>query len=130
MNLVLQAAGEERSAMNTMLTNPDVLADYVNQFFGMDGPYPTLTAAEAAQVNQYEQIRQFEAEIAAQEQRQVPANFQRPQMAMPARKQSSAANNFWGEFGQMMEQSPESAWQYLAQAPQGALQTKMLVQDI
>ena len=33
-SLLLQAAGEERAAMNLMLTNPDVLADYVNEFFG------------------------------------------------------------------------------------------------
>ena len=31
---MLKAAGEERSAMNLMLTNPDVLADYVNDFYG------------------------------------------------------------------------------------------------
>ena len=27
--------------MAVVLTNPDVLADYVNWFFGADGPYPT-----------------------------------------------------------------------------------------
>ena len=32
--------------MNLMLTNPDVLADYVNDFFGPKGPYPVETAAE------------------------------------------------------------------------------------
>ena len=47
-SLVLEAAGEERAAMNVMLTNPDVLADYVNEFFGPEGPYPTPTAAEQA----------------------------------------------------------------------------------
>ena len=35
--------------MNTMLTNPDVLADYVNEFYGPNGPYPTQTAEEAQQ---------------------------------------------------------------------------------
>ena len=30
----------------------------------------------------------------------------------------------------MMDNNPEQAWQYLAQAPQGALSAKMLVQDI
>ena len=41
--LLLEAAGEERAAMNLMLTDPDVLADYVNDFYGPEGPYPTLT---------------------------------------------------------------------------------------
>ena len=131
MNLMLEAAGEERQAMNTMLTNPDVLADYVNEFFGENGPYPTLTAEEAAVAQQEADRAQFEAEIAAQEQRQVPTNFQRPQMEMPARTQEAqTANNFWGDFSQLMDQNPENAWQYLAQAPQGALQTKMLIQDL
>ena len=48
MTLMLQAAGEERTAMNLMLTDPDVLADYVNDFFGPQGPYPTETTEETA----------------------------------------------------------------------------------
>jgi hypothetical protein len=34
LNTMLGAAGEERAAMNVMLTDPDVLADYVNEFYG------------------------------------------------------------------------------------------------
>ena len=67
-NLMLEAAGEERAAMNLMLTDPDVLADYVNDFFGPEGPYPTETPEETAQREQYEARAQFEAEIQAQEQ--------------------------------------------------------------
>ena len=131
MDLLLNAAGEERAAMNIMLTDPDVLADYVNEFFGANGPYPTETPEEAAGREQAEARAQFEAEIAAQQQNQVPPNFQRPEMEMPQRGQSrSASQNFWGDFSQMMDQSPELAWQYLAQAPQGALQSKMLIQEV
>ena len=127
----LEAAAEERGAMNIMLTNPDVLADYVNDFFGPNGPYPTETPSETADRQAYEARAQFEAEIEAQEQGQVPASFQRPQMDMPTPgRQSAVANDFWGGFSQMMDQNPEAAWQYLSQAPQGALSAKMLVQDI
>ena len=130
-SLMLEAAGEERSAMNLMLTNPDVLADYVNDFFGPNGPYPTETAAETAERQQYEARAQFEAEIQAQEQGQVPQSFQRPQMDMPTPgRQANVAGDFWGGFSQMMDQNPENAWQYLAQAPQGSLASKMLVQDV
>ena len=130
-SLMLEAAAEERGAMNLMLTNPDVLADYVNDFFGPNGPYPTETAAETAERQQWEARAQFEAEIEAQEMGQVPASFQRPQMDMPTPgRQANAANDFWGGFSQMMDQNPEAAWQYLAQAPQGALAAKMLVQDV
>jgi hypothetical protein len=129
-SLLLEAAGEERAAMNLMLTDPDVLADYVNDFYGPQGPYPTETEQEAYQRQQYEARAQFEQEILAQEQGQVPQNFQRPEMAMPTPgRQVNPANDFWGGFGQMMDNNPENAWKYLAQAPQGALQAKMLVQE-
>jgi hypothetical protein len=48
LNTMLGAAGEERAAMNLMLTDPDILADYVNDFYGPNGPYPTETQEEAA----------------------------------------------------------------------------------
>ena len=66
--LMLQAAGEERGAMNLMLTDPDVLADYVNDFFGPEGPYPTLTDAEQYELANAQARAQFEQEIIAQEQ--------------------------------------------------------------
>lgn len=130
MNVMLDAASEERSAMNIMLTDPDILADYVNGFFGMDGPYPTLTDAEAAQVQEYQARQQFEAEIQHQEERGVPTNFQRPQMDMPTPGRAQAPQRtFWGDFSQMMDNNPEQAWQFLSGAPQQAFQSKMLVQD-
>ena len=131
LNTMLGAAGEERAAMNLMLTDPDILADYVNDFYGVNGPYPTETQEEAAARVNYEQRAQFEAEIEAQARNDVPPNFQRPQMEMPERgvNQNPAAG-FWGDFSQMMDQNPEQAWQYLAQAPQGALQSKMMIQDL
>ena len=129
-SLMLEAAGEERAAMNLMLTDPDVLADYVNDFYGPEGPYPTPTAEEEYQMQQYAAREQFENEIRAQEQNNVPQNFQRPEMEMPTPgRQVNQANDFWGGFGQMMDNNPENAWKYLAQAPQGALQAKMLVQE-
>ena len=117
--------------MNVMLTDPDVLADYVNEFFGPKGPYPTETPQEEAARKQQEARQQFEAEIKAQERAtQVPASFQRPQMDMPTPgRQENVAGDFWGGFSQLMDNNPEQAWQYLSQAPQGALQAKLLVQD-
>lgn len=130
MNTMLDAASEERAAMNIMLTDPDVLADYVNGFFGPEGPYPTETAEETAVREQAEARAQFEQEIIAQEQRGVPQSFERPQMDMPTPgRQESGAGSFWGDFSSMMDNNPENAWQYLAQAGPQAFQSKMLVQD-
>ena len=115
-----------------MLTDPDVLADYVNEFFGPNGPYPTETPDEtrAREIEQHN--NRLAAEINNYENNyQVPANFQRPVMDMPTPGRSAqAAGNFWGGFGQLMDNNPENAWKYLAAAPEGALQTKMLVQDL
>ena len=131
MSHMLEAAGEEHAATNLILTNPDVLADYVNEFFGPTGPYPTETPQETATREQAEARAQFEAEIQAQEQNVVPRQFQRPEMDMPTPgRQASQAGDFWGNFSEMMDSSPENAWKYLSQAPQGALQAKALVQDL
>ena len=130
MNLVLDAASEERAAMNILLTDPDILADYVNGFYGPNGPYPTETAEETAQRQDYEARAQFEAELAHQEARAVPQNFQRPQMDMPTPgRAESQGRSFWGDFSSMMDNNPEQAWQFLSGAPQQAFQQKMLVQD-
>ena len=131
MNLMLNAAGEERAAMNVMLTDPDILADYVNEFFGPEGPYPTMTSEEEAAYNQQVAVQQFEAELQDQETRQVPVNFQRPQMEMPTpgAAQGGEAVNFWQNFSEIMDRNPEDAWKHLSAAPNGAFQVKALVQD-
>lgn len=130
MNLMLDAASEERAAMNTMLTDPDVLADYVTGFYGPNGPYPTETAEETAIREDWEARQQFEYEIAQQEQRAVPPNFQRPEMNMPTPGRAQAPQrSFWGDFSSMMDNNPEQAWQFLSGAPAQAFQSKMLVQD-
>ena len=117
--------------MNLMLTNPDVLADYVNEFFGPNGPYPTMTDEEKREAAMADKRAQYEQEMAAYERNAVPPSFQRPQMEMPTPNAAAqAAGNFWGGFAGIMDTKPEDAWKYLAQAPQGALQTKMLVQDL
>ena len=132
MHLMLDAAGEERAAMNIMLTDPDVLADYVNDFFGPNGPYPTETNEERYYREALEQETAMEQELYDYEHNyQVPASFQRPQMDMPVPGQqaSQAATNFWGDFNQLMDSNPEDAWKYLSAAPGAAFQSKMLVQD-
>ena len=130
MGLMLEAAGEERTAMNIMLTDPDVLADYVNEFYGPNGPYPTPTQEELQQMQQMEAQQQFADEISYQEQANVPQNFQRPAQDFPTPNRSAnPANNFWNGFSSMMDNNPEDAWKYLAQAPGAAFQQKMLVQD-
>ena len=130
-SLLLEAAGEERAAMNLMLTDPDILADYVNDFYGPYGPYPTPTEQELAEMQQAEAAEQFATEIYQQETNTVPQNFQRPQQDMPARNvASSGAQQFWGSFSELMDNRPEDAWKVLSQADPRAFQQKLLVQDL
>ena len=109
-SLMLEAAGEERAAMNLMLTNPDVLADYVNDFFGPNGPYPTETPSETAAREQYEARAQFEAEIRGSGTRTMSLSLSSAlkwiclhQVVKP-----TLAGDFWGGFAQMMDQNPEN----------------------
>lgn len=118
---VIGAAAEDNAAYHTLLSNPDLLANYVNEFFGPNGPYPTETMAD-----------RLAAEVAANEQRYTAAPaFQRPQLDMPAPSvQASNGDDFWGTFSALMDQNPAAASQFLAQAatPE-ALRSKILVSE-
>ena len=131
-NAMLEAASKERTAMNVMLTNPDVLADYVNDFFGPNGPYPTPTKEEQAAHRNEAKRWGMEQEMKQLETRgNVPKAFQRPMQEMPRRsKQANQTQSFWNGFGQMMDNDPENAWKYLSQANNGVFQQKLLVQDL
>ncbi len=92
---------------------------------------PLRTPQETQARQQNEARAQFEQEILAQEQNAVPPQFQRPQQDMPTPgRHVNQSQDFWGNFSEMMDASPENAWKYLSQAPQGALQAKALVQDL
>ena len=43
---VIDAAAEDNAAYHVMLTDPDMLSAYVNDFFGPEGPYPVETAED------------------------------------------------------------------------------------
>lgn len=127
---VITAAAEDNGAYHTLLSNPDLLANYVNEFFGPNGPYPTETMAD-----------RLASEVAANEQRFAPAAaqpapasaaaFRRPQLDMPAPAvQAAGGDDFWGTFSALMDQNPAAASQFLAQAatPE-ALRSKILVSE-
>ena len=126
---VIDAAAEDNAAYHVMLTNPDMLAAYVDDFFGPNGPYPTETSED-----------RLRAEIEANEVRfaqpqaapvpQAPA-YQRPEMDMPQPgvQAGNRPDDFWAEFSAMSERNPQVAWQMLAQAGPDALRSKVLVSE-
>lgn len=119
---VIEAAAEDNAAYHTLLTNPDVLAEYVNEFFGPQGPYPTELPQD-----------RLAAEVAANERRFAPvaATYQRPQMEMPAPDVQAATggDDFWATFSAISERNPAAAWQMLSQASPEALRSKVLVSE-
>lgn len=123
---VIRAAAEDNAAYHLLLTDPDLLANYVNDFYGPSGPYPVETAHDrlAAEVRAGERYY-------ADTQPQLPS-YQRPQLDMPAPDVQAApgGNDFWSVFSQVSDRNPALAWQVLSQATPEALRSKVLVSEI
>lgn len=120
---VIEAAAEDNAAYHTLLTNPEILAEYVNEFFGPEGPYPTELPQD-----------RLAAEVAANERRFAApaATYQRPQMEMPApdvQATNGGGDDFWATFSAISERNPAAAWQMLSQASPEALRSKVLVSE-
>ncbi len=141
---VVKAAAEDNAAYHVMLTNPDMLSEYVNDFFGPNGPHPVelpqdrLAAEVAANEARTQQATfaptQQAAPQAAQEApRQEAAKqptFQRPQMDMPSPgTQATKQGDFWAAFSNLSDKNPAAAWQVLSQASPEQLRSKVLVSE-
>ena len=98
----------EHKAYETILTDPDVLADYTCEFFGENGPYPIPDEAPAYG----QQVGQQFIRPAG-----IPAAPGRPEMPVPPQPQAAAnPGDFWNSFGNLAERDPANAWRYLNQA--------------
>lgn len=114
LEVALGATLEDNQAYNLLTTDPDLLADYVNEFFGPNGPVPTETAQD-----------RLEADVNA-----GGYAYQRPQMEMPSPgPQSSGSQDFWGAFDQVAQRQPDRLWQLLDRAPAEALRSRVLISD-
>ena len=120
---LLQELSIEHRAYETILTDPDVLADYTCQFFGENGPYPIPD----------EEIGMAPAGIrtGVTPMPQAPvAQFQRPEMPVPPQPQAqNQPVDFWNNFGALAERDPGNAWRYLNMASPEAFRQKLLVMD-
>jgi hypothetical protein len=107
---LLQELSVEHQAYETILTNPDVLADYTCEFFGENGPYPI---PDEAPVYGQQVGQQFTRPAGA-----APAAApQRPQMPVPPQPQAQGnPGAFWESFGSLADRDPANAWRYLNQA--------------
>ena len=118
---IIGAAAEENQAYHSLLTEPELLADYVNDFMGPNGPYPTelpqdrLAAEVAANSGYYGQ----------------QGAYARPQLDMPSPDVQASEGNgeFWDVFSQLSDRNPAAAWQLLSQATPDALRSKVLISE-
>mgnify|MGYP003113418533 CR=1 FL=1 len=136
---LLKEMSEEHKAYETILTDPDVLADYTCEFYGPNGPYP-VEEEPAGQVvgnqgitqQQQAAALQQQQAAAAQAQTQADPRFARPQMPVPPQPQAPENNgDFWNNFGALTDKDPANAWRYLNQAQQSPdiFRNKMLVME-
>lgn len=120
VGLLQELAGEHR-AYETILTDPDVLADYTCEFFGENGPYPVPDE----EIGYAAPGRQ-----AVGQQYQRPSAPQRPEMPFPPQPQVQGnPGEFWNNFGNVAERDPANAWRYLNMASPEAFRQKLLVME-
>ncbi len=119
----LDQLSQRSSAMETILTNPDHLANYTDKFFtdivpvDIDGT--AGVAHEAAQ-----------APLPQQPAQEYQPTYDMP--AVPAAGGGQIANNpahTWEHFGNVMDRSPQNAWKYLSQMSPEAMRSKLLFMD-
>jgi hypothetical protein len=115
---LLQELSNEHRAYETILTDPDVLADYTCEFFGENGPYPVPD----------EEVGYSRAPQAVGQQFQRQVAPQRPEMPAPPQPQVQGnPTDFWNNFGTLAERDPANAWRYLNMASPEAFRQKLMV---
>ena len=131
---VIDAAAEDNAAYHVMLTNPDMLAAYVNDFFGPEGPYPLRLPKIVSALRSKQRILAMPSSrhLLLRPAPQAPAPaFKRPEidMVQPGVQAPQSSDDFWAAFSALSEQNPSAAWQMLSQAGPDALRSKVLVSE-
>ena len=110
---LLQEMSAEHKAYETILTDPDVLADYTCEFFGENGPYPVPDEAPVYG----QQVGQSVGQQFVRPTGAAPVAPQRPEMPAPPQPQMQGnPGDFWNSFGSLADRDPANAWRYLNQA--------------
>jgi hypothetical protein len=105
---LLQELSQEHKSYETILTDPDILADYTCEFFGENGPYPI---PDEAPVYGQQVGQQFVRPAG------IPTPPGRPELPVPPQPQAQGnPSDFWRSFGSMADRDPANAWRYLNQA--------------
>lgn len=104
-------------AMQTILTDPDHLANYTDRYF---------TEVVPVDIDGDQSVAQQQAQIQAYQQRyDMPA----PPANAGGNTAGSQPQQQWEQFSDVMNRSPENAWRYLSQMGPEALRSKLLFMD-
>lgn len=112
---VILAAAEDNAAYHTILTDPQLLARYTNDFFGPNGPYPVELPQDrlAAEVQYGETVGQMPAprSVAALPQ----ATYERPQLDVqaPGDQYSGGSGDALSTFSALFDWDPAAAAAFL-----------------
>lgn len=129
LEVALNATVEDNQAYNLLTTDPDLLADYVNEFFGPNGPVPIETEQDRllADVTAAGYAPQAPAGYAPQA---AMASYQRPQLEMNSPgSQQVGGGDFWSTFDQVSRRQPDQLWKVLAQATPDVMRSKPLISE-
>lgn len=117
---VLLAAAEDNAAYHTILTDPKLLAQYVNDFFGPNGVYPVelpkdRLAAEVAYGESGAQLPAPRSGVQLPPAQSEPMAYERPQLDVPAPGTQSVygSNDALSTFSQIFDRDPAAAADYL-----------------
>jgi hypothetical protein len=142
----LEATESQMAAARQLMTDPNLLAQYVMEFYGPEGPYPVDEAKE--QLAAMQQSQQFDynyrqepsydpriqpdgAGLDSTTSRLVdPIGYQRPSFPAPPQSAGAGQNVDISMLGQAYQQNPAEAWKivdYLQNA--GAFRGTVLAMD-
>lgn len=122
LELALNATLEDNQAYNLLTTDPDLLADYVNEFFGPDGPAPVELESD--------RLRADVAAAGYEPTGSMGAPYQRPQLEIPAPgTQQGASGDFWSTFDEVARKQPDQLWRVLSQATPDVIRSKPLISE-
>lgn len=129
---VLRAAAADREAMLKVVTDPDVLADYVEGFFGPNGPCPVETAQDQAQAAIAQNIQAQEASgnlMPRMENPRMDGAYERPVYPTQPAPGAAAGGMGWNEVSQAMDTNPGEAWKMLATMTPDEVRRKVLFME-
>lgn len=127
---VILAAAEDNAAYHTILTDPQLLARYTNDFFGPNGPYPVELPQDrlAAEVAYGESGGQMPAPRTTPS---LPAPvYERPQLDVqpPGDSYAGGVGDSLSTFSALFDRDPVAAAQYLYQnVTPDAFRTRQLI---